>query len=213
MTVRHAAFLTLLTALAAAGTLLHAQQPQSAEALARALQDRYNGVLDFKASFVQTTSGGVLRITKKGEGTVAVKKPGKMRWDYTKPEKQLIVSDGKKIYDYDPVTREVGVGDVPPDDQAPTATLFLAGKGNILRDFKVSIVPSPVAGTQALRLDPRKTESDYEFLVIAFDPSSYQIRGLRTRDSQGGESTIVFSDIRQNTGIPDKTFVFTQPRK
>ena len=211
MTAKSLTLLTVLTTFAA-GVLLHAQQP-SAEALARTLQERYNSVRDFKASFVQTTSGGVLKIKKQGEGTVAVKKPGKMRWDYTKPEKQLIVSDGRKIYDYDPVTREVGVADVPPDDQAPTATLFLAGKGDILRDFKVSSVASPVPGTLALRLEPRRADPDYEFLVIAFDAGSYRIRGLRTRDSQGGESTIVFSDIKQDTGIPDSTFAFTPPRK
>ena len=61
-------------------------------------------------------------------------------------------------------------------------------------------------GTRALRLEPRKPDPDYEYLVLAFDPASYQIRGLMTRDRQGGESTIVFSNIRQNTNIPDKTF-------
>ena len=213
MSVRH--YLTLATMLAAlcASSALAAQQ-QSAEALAQALQQQYDKVKDFKASFTQTTKGGVLRIQSKGgEGTVAVKKPGKMRWDYTKPEKQLIVSDGVRIYDYDPVTRELSVTQVPSDDQAPTATLFLSGKGNILRDFKVSKVDSPVKGTLALRLDPRKAESDYAYLVVAFDPSSYQIRGLTTHDDQNGETTIVFTDIKQNTNIPDKTFTVVEPRK
>jgi outer membrane lipoprotein carrier protein len=194
------------------GIPLAGQQP-SAEALAQSLQQQYDKVRDFKASFVQTTKGAVLKVQSKGEGTVAVKKPGKMRWEYTKPERQLIVSDGIRMYDYDPVTKELNVAALPPDDQAPTATLFLAGKGNILRDFKVSKVDSPVAGTLALRLDPRRVDPDYEYLVVAFDPSSYQIRGLMTRDRQRGESTIVFSDIKPNTNIPDKTFEFVQPRK
>ena len=211
MSARH--YLTLATVLAAlfTGTSLAAQQ-QSAEALAQSLQQQYDKVRDFKASFVQTTQGAVLKVKSKGEGTVAVKKPGKMRWEYTKPEKQLIVSDGVRIYDYDPVTKELNVANLPPDEQAPTATLFLAGKGNILRDFKVSKVESPIAGTLALRLDPRKVDPDYEYLVVAFD-TSYQIRGLMTRDRQRGESTIVFSDIKPNTNIPDKTFEFVQPKK
>ena len=207
--------LTLAALLAAlfSGLPLLAQE-QSAEALAQALQRQYDKVSDFKASFTQTTKGGVLRIeSKSGEGTVQVKKPGKMRWDYTRPEKQLIVSDGVRVYDYDPVTRELNVAEVPGDDQAPTATLFLSGKGNILRDFKVSKVDSPVKGTVALRLDPRKADPEYAHLIVAFDPSSYQIRGLRTRDDQGGETTIVFTDIKENTRIPDKTFTFVQPRK
>ena len=77
----------------------------------------------------------------------------------------------------------------------------MRGKSDILRDFKVSRVDSPVAGTLALRLDPRKQDPDYEFLVVAFHPTSYQIRGLTTHDRQGGESTIVFSDIKENTSI------------
>ena len=213
MSVRH--YLAAATVLAAlfSASVLTAQQ-QSAEALAQALQQRYDKVDDFRASFVQTTKGGVLRIqSKAGEGTVAVKKPGKMRWDYSKPEKQLIVSDGVRVYNYDPATRELDVAQVPTDDQAPTATLFLSGKGNILRDFKVSKVDSPVKGTLALRLDPRKAQTDYTYLVVAFDPSSYQIRGLVTHDDQGGDTTIVFTDIKQNTNIPDKTFTFVEPRK
>lgn len=212
MSVRH--YLALATVLAATvtGSALVAQQP-TADALAQSLQREYDRVSDFKASFVQTTQGAVLKVKSKGEGTVAVKKPGKMRWEYTKPEKQLIVSDGARIYDYDPVTKELNVSAVPSDAQAPTALLFLAGKGNILRDFKVSKVDSPVAGMMALRLDPRKADPDYEYLVVAFDPSSYQIRGLMTRDRQRGESLIVFSDIKPNTRIPDKTFEFVQPKK
>ncbi len=212
MMSRRLALAAFVGAITAAATGLEAQQSLSAEALARALQQRYDKVSDFRASFVQTTRGGVLRIEskQKGEGTVAVKKPGKMRWDYTKPEPQLIVSDGKRIYDYDPETKDVTISDLPPDDQAPSAALFLAGKGDILRDYSVSKVESPVPGTQALRLNPRKADPDYEYLVVAFDPATYQIRGLMTRDTQGGESTIVFSNIRQNTNIPDKTF--TPPR-
>ena len=212
MNLRHLSGLALVIA-AGAATPLVGQQP-SAEALAQSLQQQYDKVRDFKASFVQTTGGGVLRVEgSKGEGTVAVKKPGKMRWDYAKPEKQLIVSDGVRVYDYDPVTKELNVAAVPSDDQAPTATLFLAGKGNILRDFKVAKIDSPIPGTLALRLDPRKADPDYEYLVVVFDPSTYQIRGLRTRDRLSGESTIVFSNIKQNTNIPDKEFEFVPPRK
>jgi outer membrane lipoprotein-sorting protein len=207
MTSRRLAVAAFVGTVTAAAAVLQAQQPSpSAEALARALQQRYDKVTDFRASFVQTTRGGFIRVQSKGEGTVEVKKPGKMRWTYTKPEPQLIVSDGKRIYDYDPQSKAVTITDMPPDDQAPTAALFLAGKGDILRDYAVSTVESPVPGTRALRLEPRKPDPDYEYLVLAFDPTSYQIRGLMTRDRQGGESTIVFSNIRQNTNIPDKTF-------
>ena len=80
------------------------------------------------------------------EGTVQIKKPGKMRWDYTAPEKKLFVSDGSTIYLYVPADKQVIVSPVPADDSATTAVLFLAGKGNLARDFTVSLRRSAPAG-------------------------------------------------------------------
>ena len=74
-----------------------AQTRQSPEDLAKALQARYQNVRDFTADFVQTYRGGVLRTETRERGTVAVKKPGRMRWIYTSPERKEFVSDGQKI--------------------------------------------------------------------------------------------------------------------
>jgi outer membrane lipoprotein carrier protein len=180
----------------------------SPEALARSLQQHYNGITDFKASFEQTSRGGVLRATK-AEGMVAVKKPGRMRWDYEKPDKSQIVSDGARVYTCYLETKEWQCDDpvaMPKESEAPSVTLFLLGRGDILRDFRVSRVQSPVRDTVALRLDPRKPDPDFEYLIVSFDPMTYQIRGLTNRNREGSESTIVLSDIKVNTNISDKTF-------
>src|SRR5204863_5430844 len=110
-------------------------QTKAPDALAKALQQRYQGVRDFSADFTHTYRGGVLRTQTTERGTVAVKKPGLMRWIYTSPEKKEFVSNGKKIYSYLPQDKQVIVSDVPPADQATTPALFLAGKGDISRDF------------------------------------------------------------------------------
>src|SRR6185436_20095154 len=112
-----------------------AQTQPAADALARSLQQRYQGVRDFSASFVHTYRGGVLRTQTTERGTVAVKKPGLMRFVYTTPERKEFVSDGKKIYFYVPQDKQVQVTDAPSTDQATTSVLFLAGKGDIARDF------------------------------------------------------------------------------
>jgi len=197
---------------------LRAQAAQSstasAETLARSLQQHYDMIRDFKATFEQTTGGGPLNVSSKGEGTVEVKKPGRMRWVYHKPDKSLLVSDGVHIYNCFLDTKQPECDPpaaVPSGDDAPSAALFLAGKGDILRDFKVSRVESPVRNTLALRLDPRKADPDYEYLVVAFDPDTYLIRGLKTRDRQASDTTIVFNNIKTNTNIPDSTFKFTPP--
>lgn len=189
-----------------------AQVRPAPAALARSLQQRYQGIKDFSASFVHTYRGGVLRTQSREEGTVSVKKPGQMRWLYTRPERKEFVSDGHKLYTYLPSEREVRVSDVPADDSATTPALFLAGKGDLTRDFTAVAVDSPVPGAWALKLTPKREEPDYEYLVVAVDPATLQIRALTTKDRQGGESTLVFSNLKENRGIPDKEFVFAMPK-
>jgi len=202
--------LTLLLALlpVAAG----AQASQTPDALARALQQRYQGVRDFTADFVQTYRGGVLRTETRERGTVAVKKPGRMRWVYTNPERKEFVSDGQKIYSYIPEDRQVLVAQVPPENEASTPVLFLTGKGDIAKDFTPALVESSVPGTVGLKLTPRRNEPEYEYLIVAVDPANLQIRALTTRDRQGGESVLKFDNLQENKGISDKDFAFRIPR-
>ena len=182
------------------------------ETVARSLQTRYQGIRDFSADFESTYRGGVLRTQTGERGTVKVKKPGRMRWEYTSPEKKEFVSDGKNIYTYIPADRQVFVNDVPPDDSASTSALFLAGKGDISRDFTAAFSSTPVPGTIALKLTPRKPQPDYEYLVLAIDPATFQLRGLVTHDRQGGDATMVFRNMKENRQIADKEFEFRIPR-
>ncbi|HXE79257.1 MAG TPA: outer membrane lipoprotein chaperone LolA [Vicinamibacterales bacterium] len=199
----------LTSSLVAAATQLARSDPA---ALARALQQRYETVSDFSADFVQTYRGGVLRTQTRERGTVMIKKPGRMRWVYTSPEKKEFVSDGRRLYTYIPQDRQVIVSDVPSEDGARTPALFLAGKGDIARDFTPAYADVPVPGTVGLKLTPKRAEPDYEYLVVAVDPSTLQIRALTTKDRQGGESTLVFSNLKENRGISDKEFAFRIPR-
>ncbi len=187
----------------------------TAPALAQALQKKYDGVKDFSADFTHTYEGGVLRKQITERGRLLIKKPGKMRWQYTAPEEKLFVSDGVKMYSYIPQDKQVIVATVPPDDQATTPTLFLAGKGSLTRDFVASLVELPVgmpAGTQALKLVPKARQQDYDWLVLVVDPASLDIRGLVTVDAQGGKSSFSFTNLKQNIGSADKDFAFKIPR-
>jgi outer membrane lipoprotein carrier protein len=190
-----------------------AAQPE-AEALARALQQKYETVRDFSADFTHTYEGGVLRKKTVERGRVLVSKPAKMRWTYTEPEEKVFVSDGRKLYSYIPVDKQVYVSTVPPDDQAPTPMLFLSGKGNLVRDFVATAtsVPDAPSGTVSLKLTPRRTERDYEWLALVVDRNTLQLRMLVSVDRQGGRSAITFANLRENTGISDREFVFKIPR-
>lgn len=192
-----------------------AAQPQSAAELAAALQKKYATVRDFSADFVQTYRGGVLNRQLKDTGRVMVRKPGKMRWEYKTPEEKLFVSDGTSIYWYVPQDRQAEKRPMPADDQASTPALFLAGKGDITRDFTPALAERPAGqaeGSLALKLVPRTPQEEYDWLIIVVDPSSLSLRGLVTADSQGGTSSFTFANLKENVGLSDKLFTFTPPR-
>jgi outer membrane lipoprotein carrier protein len=195
----------------AAAAAQPAQRPPAIDT-ARALQEKYDRVRDFTASFTHTYRGGMLKKTLSEGGTVEVKKPGRMRWEYSIPERKLFVSDGRRIYSYVPADKQVIVSSVPADDQATTGVLFLAGKGNVARDFTASYAPGGSDDTWALRLDPKSRQRDYDWLVLVVDRQSLQIRELTAADQQGGTSTFRFMNIRENTGLPDSRFTFKIPR-
>jgi outer membrane lipoprotein carrier protein len=187
----------------------------AAPELASALQRKYDGIKDFSADFTHAYEGGVLRKQITERGRLLVKKPGKMRWDYSAPEPKQFVSDGVKMYSYLPQDKQVIVANVAPDDQATTPTLFLAGKGNLTRDFTPSLIDTPSGmptGSRALKFVPKARQPDYDWLVLVVDPVSLAIRGLVTVDAQGGKSTFSFTNLKENVGLADKEFAFRIPR-
>jgi outer membrane lipoprotein carrier protein len=207
----------LLTAALAAASL----QPRalaaelSAAQLTQSLQLKYDSIKDFSADFVHTYQGGVLRKQITERGHVLIKKPGKMRWEYMAPEKKLFISDGVKMYSYVPEDNQVIVSTVPEGDRAGAPVLFLAGKGNLTRDFRPEIVDVPAgfpAQTRAVKLMPKVPQPDYDSLILVVDQASYMLRGIVTVDAQGGRSAISFANLKENVGTPDKVFAFSIPR-
>ena len=190
-----------------------AQSP-TPDTVARDVQRKYDRVTDFSADFVHSYRGGVLKQQATERGTVLVKKPGKMRWEYTAPEKKLFVSDGHKIYSYIPQDRQVIVGTMPSDERAPTPALFLTGKGDITRDFNAAFdkVAEAPPGSVVLKLTPKRREPEYESLTLVLDPDTLTLRMLITVDSQGGRSAFTFSNLKENVGVADNQFVFKMPR-
>jgi outer membrane lipoprotein carrier protein len=196
-------------------TLSIAIADTTAAELAAALQKKYDTIRDFSADFVHAYEGGALRKQITERGHLLIKKPGKMRWDYAPPDQKQFVSDGVKMYSYIPQDKQVIVSNVPPDEEASTPALFLAGKGNLTRDFVPSIVDVPKgmpAGSRALKLVPKAKQRDYDWLVLVVDPATLDLRGLVTIDAQGGVSTFSFNNLKVNTNPADKEFAFKIPR-
>ena len=187
----------------------------TAPELAQALQRKIDAIRDFSADFTHAYEGGVLHKVVTERGRLLMKKPGKMRWDYTAPEPKLFVSDGVKMYSYIPEDKQVIITTVPAEDEATTPILFLAGKGSLTRDYTpllVDLPPGMAAGSRALKLVPRSRQRDYDWVILVVDPGSLTIRGLVTLDAQGGKSSFSFTNLKENVGLADKEFAFKIPR-
>jgi outer membrane lipoprotein carrier protein len=188
-------------------------QTASAEDLAARIQQRYDTIRDFEADFVQTYQGGLLRTKTTEQGTVAIKRPGRMRWVYTKPERKEFVSNGQRVYSYLPADKQVIVSPMPEGDQT-TPALFLTGRGHLVRDFSATLaqVPGALPGVIGLKLVPKKSDPEIEWLMLGIDAKTLQIRQLVAADRQGGQSAFTFNNLKENRNLSDKLFEFQVPR-
>jgi outer membrane lipoprotein carrier protein len=186
------------------------QAPPSADQLARQLQAHYDQVKDFTADFTQTFRGVALPQQTTERGRVAVKKPYKMRWTYTAPEKKELVADGIQFWDYRPIDRVVLVQPLPKEGQASTALLFLAGRGNLTRDFTSSMPATQPEPEWHLALVPKSAQADFTSLVVHVDRKTLALRGLVKTD-ETGTWTYRFQNLKENVGLADKMFIFTPP--
>jgi outer membrane lipoprotein carrier protein len=207
--MKHVALLALAAALVAP---LSAQTDPTA--LAAKVQQRYNGIKDFQGDFVQTYEGGVLRTKTTERGTLAIKRPGRLRFTYTKPERKEFVSDGTRLYTHLVADKQVIVSAAPSAEDGDVPAMFLAGQSDLARDYTPSFtsLPGAATGLVTLKLVPRKADSEFESLGIGVDPKTLQIQFLTAVDKQGGRSSFTFTNLKENRGLSDKEFEFRIPR-
>jgi outer membrane lipoprotein carrier protein len=206
-------FLISAVAVAVAGTASVTAQSDPL-ALATRVQQRYNGIKDFQGDFVQSYEGGVLRTKTTERGTLAIKRPGRIRFTYTKPERKEFVSDGVRLYTHLVADKQVIVSPAPSADDGDVPAMFLAGQSDLARDYTPSFTPLPGAasGLLTLTLVPKSKASEFESLGIGVDPKTLQIQFLTAVDKQGGRSSFTFTNLKENRGLSDKDFEFRIPR-
>ncbi|HET7291068.1 MAG TPA: outer membrane lipoprotein chaperone LolA [Vicinamibacteria bacterium] len=198
--LRAAALALAAAPAAAAGT--------PAEDLARRVEERLLRAADMRARFTQTYRSGALGREVRERGTMTLKRPGRMRWEYEFPERKTFVSDGRTFYFYVPADRQVVVRD--QKDAAGVAGLLLAGRGALLEPFAPEVQAAPT-GTTRLRLVPRKADPEVEQIVLDLD-ADCRVRALEVTDPQGNRSRFEFDDVRENVGLRDDQFEFEPPR-
>jgi outer membrane lipoprotein carrier protein len=197
----------LLTALALTGALATASPADPARELARRIEQHHRSAADLTARFVQTYRSSLIGREIVERGVVSIKQPGRMRWEYQRPEKKTFVSDGKTFYFYVPADRQVIVRDQAGDRGVPA--LLLSGQGDLLQQFEASLETAP-AGRARLRLVPRKPDPEIEKVLVDADEAA-RIRSIQVFDAQGNLSRFDFDDIRENVGLKDRLFRFDIP--
>ena len=204
----------LALAIALTAVLTLGAQGDDPVAMAAKVQQRYNGIKDMQGDFVQTYEGGVLRTKTTERGTVAIKRPGRMRFTYLKPEKKEFVSDGTRLYTHMVADKQVIVSPAPGPNEGDIPALFLAGQSDLAKDYTptFSALPGAAAGLVMLKLVPKKKSADYESIGIGIDPITLQIQFLTAVDTQGGRSSFAFTNLKENRGLVDKDFEFRIPR-
>ena len=179
-------------------------------ALAKAidgLQRHYRETRSFSAKFTEEIVP--VGATKRDRsGTVYFLKPGRMRWEFDEPSKELIVSDGTQLYNYDPELNQVVEAPLAQTLRAPGATEFLLGVGDVKKDFNAALMDGPDSALIHLKLVSKGQGNTIE---LRLDPKNYNVETIRVVDQLGNSTALKFSDIVNNSPISESMFRFSPP--
>lgn len=181
------------------------------------VQRTYERTGDLTARFTQETTSAALGRRQTASGRVAIRKPGKMRWDYEgKGGKagQVLVSDGETLWIYHPEDKSVIRSEIGGAlERTPLA--FLMGLGELTRDFAVGRAPEDLAlgrpGDVRMSLTPKAPVAALQTLHLAVDPARGLVTAALIEDPFGNRTRLAFEEIKTNTGVPESRFAFTVP--
>lgn len=193
--------------------LLLAAPPDPGHAIAQRVHGFYAHAKDFAAHFAQHYSYVALGRTEDSSGTVEVKKPGLVRWEYEKPDKRVIYVEGDTLWIWKPADQEAQVKRNFKGDQVSSAFTFLWGKGDLLKDYVPKAVPVPqgLPSGEGLELTPQKPAAGVQKLLFVVGKNGQVLATVLT-NSQGDVNQIVFSDARIDQGLDSARFHFEPPK-
>ncbi|MEX2260618.1 MAG: outer membrane lipoprotein carrier protein LolA [Bryobacteraceae bacterium] len=192
-------FLAAVSAPAATGSL---------KELLDSVEKRYNRSQTLQVQFTETYSA-MGRAPKTESGTLYLRKPGRMRWDYAIPRGKVFLGDGKNFYLYTPSNNQVEKVRAKESEDMRAPLAFLLGKLNFDRDFR-SFRSRPEGGGQWVIADPKSANLPYtkvEFLVM---PDA-RIERVRVTGHDLSTLDFRFDDERVNPRLDAKLFQFTAP--
>jgi outer membrane lipoprotein carrier protein len=180
--------------------------------ITEALQQNYKNMNDYRAHFKQEAKIQGYPRSQKSEGEMFYKKPGKMRWNYDKPERQEMVTDAITLWLYTPSLNQVMKSAFSLARQSKLASAFLSGMGNLEKDFNVSLENvDEIKKEYRIKLLPKDASDMIESLFLTLDSKSFNIKKSELKDIYGNVTLVMFSELTINTGLKDSLFNFIAP--
>jgi outer membrane lipoprotein carrier protein len=200
--------LALAAAFAGAAQAAPAALPTT-QALLQSFDARSRTIRDFTARFTQTYRSGALGRAIVETGTVKVKRPSRMLFEYKAPDKKLFVADGESYYFYVPRDKQVMVQNQRGDKRA---TARILAEGRLLDHFDCTGEEKDALGRKLI-LVPKANERDANVTRIAVVlDAQLRLLALEIRDAEGSTSRMVFEGFKENVGLKDSEFRFEVPK-
>ncbi|MCB0358074.1 MAG: outer membrane lipoprotein chaperone LolA [Bdellovibrionales bacterium] len=174
-------------------------------------ESQYRTVQDLSAEFVQYSYFAGLDRGEHSKGTVRFKKPGRMDWLYTDPERQRFVADGATLWYYQPSVNQVTVGEFTSAFSSELPVSFLLGIGSLAESFSLKRT-CRTDGDIFFELAPLQTDPSLQAFQLLVDPETKLPVGAKTFDVGGNETQITLVAPKVDQGVKDAAFAFVPPR-
>jgi len=165
-------------------------------------------VHSLKADFTQVVLDSNLKQVKQSTGTLSIKRPDRFRWDYAKPNPEVIVADGKRLWLYDVELQQVTVKPLN-DTLAASPAVLLSGSNDVEKSFSVEDLGAK-DGLEWVNLVPKVKDTDFENVRLGFKGDDVAVMELK--DNLGNLTRITFSNLQRNVPVSDDVFKFTPPK-
>jgi outer membrane lipoprotein carrier protein len=192
-------------------------QGEDIRQLARAVDDHYNHLRSLQADFTEIYRGeGAERVES---GTLRLKKPRKMRWEYRSPREKLFISDGQAVWFYLPAERQLRKTTLKKLDDLRSPLAFLLGKTkleNELRGLSKVVDQSPLSPQNTLLrgvpqgVVSQSTVGQTNEVQLEITPSNQIVR-IVLMEADGATTEFRFSGWKENLELSDSRFQFTPP--
>ncbi len=181
-------------------------------AIAQAVDDHYNHLQTLQTEFIETYRGA--GVERAESGSLWLKKPGKMRWEYRSPKEKLFLSDGRDAWFYLPGDRQVRRTSVKKLDDLRSPLGFLLGKTRLEKELQgLSVAPdvAPVIpGNTVLRGVPKAMAERIREVILEITPDHRIVR-IQFEEADESVTEYRFDGQKENSAIADQRFRFEVP--